>query len=365
MVLVSLLCLMTWQTDALQFVKPIEPTFAGKVEVQLRTSVPEDDILGLEVFVNNQQAHYFEEAPFKIFLDMSAHPNGKVEIRAVLETFDETVHTAIFEGQNVRPDVTENVSLVRVPVLANIPGVKLGKNDFIVKEDGKQQDIQMVLGQEKSLYIVAVLDLSTSMKSRLGLLRSAMNRLLDQVRPGDVVHVIGFNHRVFEVCEPQSDMDIVRKRLMTLQAKGDTNLYGGLFSGIKILGHSQERRALILFTDGDHWVKEEADNYKQDQESCIKLAQEKGVPIYTVGFGAGVNRDVLSEISEASGGHPFFSARPKKLTEAFAQIAEELHHQYLLCYYTSTKRPGEHKIDVSVRNKDLTLMYPKRLYIKR
>lgn len=364
MVLFSLLAVLATQSEQLKFVRPADNTFAGRTEFQLSTSIDPDDIVGIELQVNGEYAHYFEEEPYSAELNMKSFPEGKVEIKAILEFFDGKTIETVYHGNNIAPDIEEDVTLIRVPVLAERPNMTYKKSDFLVYENGIKQDIKMMLGQEKPMYLVVVLDMSTSMEKRLLLLRRSMETLIERVRPGDILHVIGFNHRVFEVSEPETDMSKVKERLSLMEAKGDTNLYGALYSGLKILGRSNERRALLLFTDGDHTVLPKDDLYGKNKEDCIDLARENGVPIYTVGFGVKVNRKSLDEISLKTGGKAFFKAASKDLARAFDSIGQELHHQYLLCYYTRS-RLGWHDIKVELKGDQVPLLFPKRMYFKK
>lgn len=345
----------------LEFILPADSVFAGRTQVKLSSSLAEDDIVGVELFVNGQSAHYFDAPPFSAEIDMKAFAQGPVVLKAVLETYEGQKIVVEFKGTNIAPDLEESVTLIRIPVLVDQAGVELRAEDFTLLEDGKRQELRVMLGDEKPLFLMALLDMSTSMEKRVLLLRNAMYALLNQTRPGDIVQVIGFNHRVFEVCGPETDMEKVRNRLALLEAKGDTNIYGALWSGIKTLGHSNDRRALILFTDGDHTVDEKDDLYRKNLDECIDQAKAFGIPVYTVGFGVKVNRKDLQRLSDSTGGKAVFQAVPKKLADAFESIGKDLRRQYLLCYYTQAGI-GSHAIKITCRHENLTLHYPTSFY---
>lgn len=346
----------------LEFVQPTDSVLAGRTQIKLNTTVSEDEIVGIELFVNGQSAHYFDEPPFSTTIDMKAYAQGPVVLRAVLETYEGKKVTTEFKGTNIAPDLEENVTMVRVPVLVDQAGMDLRAEDFKLLEDGRPQKLRVMLGEEKPIYLMAVLDTSTSMEKRVLLLRNAMNALIDQTRPGDILQVIGFNHRVFEVSGPETDMQKVRERLMLLEAKGDTNLYGALWSGIKTLGHSTDRRALLLFTDGDHTVDIKDDLYRKNLDECIEQAKANGVPVYTIGYGVKVNRKDLQRLSDSTGGKAVFQAAPKKLAEVFEGIGKDLRRQYLLCYYTRAT-VGSHTLEVKVDREGVVLHYPKSFYL--
>ncbi len=345
----------------LEFIFPADSVFAGRTQVKLASSLAEDDIVGIELFVNGQSAHYFDAAPFSTEIDMKAYAQGPVVLEAVLETYEGKKIAVEFKGTNIAPDLEESVTLIRVPVLVDQATRELQAEDFTLLEDGKPQELRVMLGDEKPIYLMALLDMSTSMENKVLVLRNAMNALIDQTRPGDIMQIIGFNHRVFEVCGPETDMEKVRDRLALLEAKGDTNIYGALWSGIKTLGHSKDRRALILFTDGDHTVAEKDDLYHKNLDECIDQAKAFGIPVYTIGFGVKVNRKDLQRLSDSTGGKAVFQAMPKKLADAFVGIGKDLRRQYLLCYYTQAG-VGAHAIEVTCKQEGLTLHYPKSIY---
>ncbi len=346
----------------LEFVQPTDSVLAGRTQIKLNTPISEDEIVGIELFINGQSAHYFDEPPFGTTIDMKAYAQGPILLRAVLETYEGKKVTAEFKGTNIAPDLEENVTMVRVPVLVDQPGMELRAENFKLLENGRPQKLRVMLGEDKPIYLMAVLDTSTSMEKRILLLRNAMNALIDQTQPGDILQVIGFNHRVFEVSGPETDMQKVRDRLKLLEAKGDTNLYGALWSGIKTLAQSTDRRALLLFTDGDHTVDTKDDLYRKNLDECIEQAKASGIPVYTIGYGVKVNRKDLQRLSDSTGGKAVFQAAPSKLSEVFETIGKDLRRQYLLCYYTRANI-GSHSLEVKVDQEGLVLHYPKTFYL--
>lgn len=166
MFMVSLLLITSLPQSPLQFTAPQETLFAGATVFSLETDVPEEEILGLELFVNGVSAFYFEKKPFETKIDMSRYPAGPVKIKAVLTLFGDQIHEAVLEGRNIPNFEQENVQLVRVPVtLEQSKSVKL--EDFTLLEDGKHQKIEMLYDQEKPMQLVVVLDLSGSMENFL------------------------------------------------------------------------------------------------------------------------------------------------------------------------------------------------------
>ncbi len=355
--------------DGLKFVHPVDTTFAGETTFVLETNAPADDILGLEMWINDLSAHYFEEPPFEVTLDLSDYPEGPIVIRAELSLFEDRKHTAELKGENFTSYLEEDVLLVRVPVMvqteAGLAQTNVDERRFELREEGQPQKLAHIYDEQHPLNLVVLLDMSGSMQRRVVILRQGVLRLLDLLRPGDSIQLIGFNHQVFEICPPETDMGVVRKKLYLIEADGYTNLYGAVWSGIKSAAKSKSRRALILFTDGEHEMEGQEDPYEKTLEDCVDLAREKGVPVYAMGMGAGISPEVLETLSNQTGGKPFLMRRPKAIRDAFQTIGEELRHQYLLCYYSPSKKSGWHHIAVAVEGvPEDRLQYPKKLYFR-
>ena len=349
------------------FLAPKDSVFVGKVTVHLKTDIGAEDIIGLEIFAGDESLHYFEEPPFKTGLDLSQLPRGPLTLTAVLETFDGKRHTATLQGTLVIPNLQENVNMVRVPVLTLGPVTRgaLKQHHFHISEDGEPREVALLYGEEKPLELLVLLDLSGSMHRRMQPVQLGMRSLMDLLGPQDSLQVIGFNHRVFQISAPETDMAKVRRRLAVVQATGGTNLYGAIWSGLKTLGQSNRRRAIVLFTDGDHDLDRKLDRYDRNLADCVQLARENGIPVYSVGIGATVKPDILNQLATATGGKAFIQESTGRLHEAFSAIGEQLRHQYLVCYYTQSRLSGWHRIEVTLpKMPGVELHYPKQLYFK-
>ncbi len=367
MSILGAILLWCYTQEHLFFVSPVEKVFPGEARVELKTNVPLDDVIGLELFVNDQAVAYFEEPPYRVKLDLKDFPDGETVIKAVLEMFNGMKHTAELKGENFVPDFREKVLMVQVPVsiLGSVDASRLAANHFAILEDGRSQKVELMFGEEKPMELMVLLDLSGSMHRRLTHLRLGLNALIDLLREKDSLEIIGFNSRVFQVSPRETDMAVVKKNLLYIEAIGSTNLYGAIWSGLRTLGKTTRRKAIVLFTDGDHDLDGELDLYKKTRKDCIDLARENGIPIYAVGIGATVKPEVLNEISISTGGKTFVRKDPKFLNKAFESIGEQLRRQFLVCYYTSSRLSGWHRIEVSLPDSsEIQLRYPSQLYFK-
>jgi len=112
------------------------------------------------------------------------------------------------------------------------------------------------------------------------------------------------------------------------------------------------RRAIILLTDG----LDTASRWMQKEAIARTLAAE--AVIYSIGIGSkrdGVDKGVLRELSQRTGGRAFFPDKKVDLNAVFAEIERELRTQYLIAYSsTNKKRDGAYrKITVEITNPEL------------
>jgi VWFA-related protein len=94
------------------------------------------------------------------------------------------------------------------------------------------------------------------------------------------------------------------------------------------------------------------------QREAISRTLAAEAVIYTIGIGnkrEGVNKDVLRELSQRTGGRAFFPDKKLDLNAVFAEIERELRTQYLIAYSsTNKKRDGAYrKITIEITNPEL------------
>ena len=68
-----------------------------------------------------------------------------------------------------------------------------------------------------------------------------------------------------------------------------------------------------------------------------------------------MNKPVLRELAERTGGRAFFPKKEGELQSAFTEIEQELRSQYLIAYSSSNKRQdgAYRKITIEITNPDL------------
>src|SRR5262249_32309116 len=80
---------------------------------------------------------------------------------------------------------------------------------------------------------------------------------------------------------------------------------------------------VVVLTDG----KDEAPGSRHSPQEVIRRAKETGVKVYMLGLGREreINKKVMTEIAEATGGQFFHAESEQKLFDIFEQLSIDLH----------------------------------------
>ena len=260
-----------------------------------------------------------------------------------------------------------DVELVTVPVIARdpqgryVPG--LTEKDFHVFENDVEQRIDRVVPVEAPFDVALMLDSSNSTIRRHEEIQNAALAFMNALRPADRLMVVSFWNLIEVDCELTSNRDLLRLAITRTQAGGNTRLYDALDRVMaERMSRLPGRKAIVLFTDGF-----DTQSSLASPASTLARAQKSDVLIYVIrydtqptdlsrqalAFGA----EYLRSLSESSGGRLYNASNVRGLRGAFAEIAEELRHQYALCYYPS-ERTGDgslRRLRVTVDRSDVRL----------
>jgi|SRR5947209_7802391 len=237
----------------------------------------------------------------------------------------------------------------------------LKREDFKIFEDGKEIPATLISSfnlQEMPFASVVLLDTSGSMESRLSLARSAAIRFLDGLRDEDVAAVFKFDTKIEKLQDFSSGRDLA-PLAYSAKAHGMTVLNDAIIKAASELAERPERRkAIVVLSDG-------ADTFsKATSGKALDIALAAGASIYTVDMSAtdGVaSRDTqsamaLRNFAEKTGARFIATPGGQALRDAFANIADELGHQYTLAYKpTNRARDGKWRsVEVKVSHEDAT-----------
>jgi Ca-activated chloride channel family protein len=251
------------------------------------------------------------------------------------------------EEQGQRPSTTLKVDVKLVNVFVTVtdehgaPVAGLNKQDFDLKEDGREQSIAY-FSRESALPLSIVLAIDTSLSTRRDLpleLESARRFAHTILRPVDALSLYSFSEVVTEALPFTSDLRRIDQGIERLRPGAATALYDALYLGARALDPREGRKVMVVITDGGDTVS--SVDYKQ----AVRSAQEAEAIVYSiivVPIEASAGRDTggehaLIQISTDTGGKYFYASSLPQLEDAFRRISDELRTQYLLAYYPSQK----------------------------
>jgi len=251
--------------------------------------------------------------------------------------------------------VDVNLVLVPVTVTDDMNRVVLGldKENFQVYEDKRLQSVQHFSSTDVPISIGIIFDTSGSMSSKIDRAREAVVEFLKIANPQDEFFMIAFSDTPRQLVDFTGSTDEVQNNLVLANPKGTTALLDAIYLGVSKMKSSKwPRKALLIISDG-------GDNHSRYTEKDVKrLVREGDTTIYALGiydryFRTEEERlgpDLLSDISQVTGGRSFTIDNPKDLPDAAGKIAVELRNQYVLGYRPdSNQHDGKwHKIRVKL-----------------
>jgi Ca-activated chloride channel homolog len=254
-----------------------------------------------------------------------------------------------------------DVRLVNIFVTATddhgAPVTNLAKENFRLKEDGKEQKIA-VFDRESALPLSIMLAVDTSLSTRKDLpleLASARKFSHTILRPQDGLALYKFSEIVNEVVPFTSDLKKIDAGIDRIRNGAGTALYDAIFVGAQALARRQGRKVMVVITDGGDTVSQ------MDYKAALRSAEEAEALVYSiiiVPIEASAGRDTggehaLIQISEDTGGKYYYATSLPQLDDAFHKISDELRTQYLLAYY-----PSQRYSDSEFRRVEVELVNP-------
>ncbi len=189
---------------------------------------------------------------------------------------------------------------------------------------------------ETPLHLVMLLDSSGSMKKSMKAAIDATVKFVEAL-PGEArVEVIDFDTKAKPV-KAANRTDLI-KAIKAIRSDGATALRDSILLGLSQLKGSP-RPALVVFTDGfDANHNDTAPGSKAGEKEVFEALTKARIPVFTIGFGEGADRETLARLADLSGGL-FQTADESNINEVFARLEATVAREYLLTYRRPQK-PG-------------------------
>ena len=253
------------------------------------------------------------------------------------------------------PETTIKVDVKLVNVFVTVtdargaPVANLQKENFVLKEDGKEQKIA-IFSRESALPLSIVLAVDTSLSTRKDLpleLTSARKFAHAIVRPQDGLAVYKFSEEVSEVVPFTSDLKKIDAGIDRVRNGSATALYDAVFLGSQALSRRQGRKVMVVITDGGDTMSQ------VDYKEALRAAQEAEAIIYSiiiVPIEADAGRDTggehaLIQISADTGGK-YYYATSLRATRRRLPARSATNCERSICWHTI--RPNAIRIRNSV-----------------
>jgi Ca-activated chloride channel homolog len=262
----------------------------------------------------------------------------------------------------IRP-LKVDVDLVLVPVTITDPLNRLvtglEKQNFQLFEGSAAQEIKTFSSEDAPVSLGVIFDSSGSMSTKMERAKEAVIQFFKTANPQDEFFMITFSDEPEEVTDFTSSVDEIQGKLMFEVPRKRTALLDAIYMGISKMRQAKyPKKALLIISDG-------GDNHSRYTEGEIKsMVKEADVMIYAIGiydryFATEEERlgpELLSEVTELTGGRAFTIDNPNDLADVATKIGIELRNQYVLGY-----RPQNVVRDGKWRKIKVKLLPPKGL----
>jgi Ca-activated chloride channel family protein len=179
---------------------------------------------------------------------------------------------------------------------------------------------------KKHANVTLVIDVSGSMKEegRMTFAKAGAKQFVATMKDEDTLSVLPFNSQLLWAARGLAlgaGRARINEQVESLFPDGGTALYDAVESAYAFLAENPQPdriSAVVVLTDG------------ADTHSTIKLeallqqvrldAEKRPIRIFTIGYGAGANKDILQAIADATQGR-FFEGTPQNIQAVFREIS--------------------------------------------
>ena len=220
----------------------------------------------------------------------------------------------------------------------------LDQPDFLVYEDGAQQDVIFFTKTQQPIALALLIDTSASMDERMATAQEAAIGFSQRLRPEDLAEIVDFDSRVTTLHGFTSDVEELERAIRETSAGGSTSLYNAIYISLRELSKAPlreadvRREAIILLSDG------EDTSSLVTFDEVLEQAKRSETAIYSIGLQSKDSQSrtgfreadfVLRQLAQETGGKAFFPDKVEELPAIYQQISDELSSQYSVGYISA------------------------------
>jgi Ca-activated chloride channel family protein len=226
----------------------------------------------------------------------------------------------------------------------------LGKEDFKIFENGKQQEITQFANADIPVTVGIVVDESGSMRPKRQEVVTAALVFNQASNPMDEMFVINFNERPRRGLPDNilfsDDVQQLRSALWQGVPEGRTALYDAIEMALNQLEYGRrDKKTLVVISDGgDNHSKHTLPDVMHDALTTVAT-------IYTIGIydedDPEKNEGVLKKLSQVSGGVFYHPVTLDQIVPICQQIAKDIRTRYTIGYIPQEQGANERHIKVT------------------
>lgn len=296
------------------------------------------------------------------------------------------------EEDVIRVDTDLVMLPIRVTTKKGVPVPDIEKTEFLVIENGVEQQIENFYDEDQPFTVALILDMSYSAVFKLSDIQAAAHLFIKQLKPDDKVMIVTFDKQVHILCEATNNQMALKLAIDGAKIGSGTSLYSSMAVTLRDrFVNIPGRKAIVLLTDGVDTTSEDAkaDDIKEllggsgtfvyplqydtfddvrknrrndaqifydddDRPYIVEKPPEKGEREEDYAEA----RDFLKYAADTTGGRLYRVSSKTNLNAAFKNIADGLRKMYSLGYYPSVERRAGEKNEIKVRvtRPDLNVM---------
>ena len=266
-------------------VTPEEGSFvSGQTTITAEVSAASGaSIVEVKFFVDEVEIGSRSEPPWEVAWDAGAtfarrvirvlatdSAGGQTEETVLTRNLESAVFTAAVEIVPLYVSVTDNRGVY-------VPDMEL--QDFEVYENGQRQEILYFDSDPRPMVIGLMIDTSGSMEgAKMERAKQGAGAFLEYITEQDEALVMGFDAfpRLMQGLTPNHAR--LREAIQKMEPRGATSLNLAIVEGADLLADRDERRALIILSDGFDTVQSVTEG------QAIEYARRQDVRLYTIGI---------------------------------------------------------------------------------